>query len=178
MKAKKSQNNAQSHEYREKVKEINELKKSITLKLKDIQSKKSLINELETKIPQQWPPGRSSYTRRIIEIITNVKKQNEETKKVLFETRSIQKDINILNGKIERIFTVADEIIFREAKLNEWNRKCYKSLALLQTTFTQLLEAISNIGVHLREIRHLEEMVQWLFSMFSCTDFLLILGRQ
>ena len=99
MKAKKSQNNAQSHEYREKVKEINELKKSITLKLKDIQSKKSLINELETKIPQQWPPGRSSYTRRIIEIITNVKKQNEETKKVLFETRSIQKDINILNGK-------------------------------------------------------------------------------
>ena len=96
----------------------------------------------------------------------------------MFETRSIQKDINILNGKIERIFTVADEIIFREAKLNEWNRKCYKSLALLQTTFTQLLEAISNIGVHLREIRHLEEMVQWLFSMFSFTDFLLILGRQ
>lgn len=159
LKVKRSENFAQSQEYRDKVKKINELKKSISSKIKEIQSKKTLTNELEAKTPQQWPPGRSSYTRRIIEIIGNVKKQNEETRKVLLETKSIQKDINTLNGKIERIFTVADEVIFREAKLNEWNRKCYKLLALLQTTFSQLLEAVNAIGVHLREIRQLEEMV-------------------
>ena len=159
LKLKRSQSVAQSGEYREKLKRISQMKKSISSKIKDIQSKEVLIGELNAKKPEQWPPGRASYTRRIIEIIGNVKKQNEETKKVLMETKTIQKDINTLNGKIERSFAVSEDIIYREAKLNDWNRKCYKQLALLQATFDQLLESVSNVGVHLREIRHLEEMV-------------------
>lgn len=159
IKLKKSQSLAQNEDYREKMKRIVYLKKSIAAKLKEIQSKESLVAELTAKKPDEWPPGRASYTRRIIEIIGNVKKQNDETKKVLLETKTIQKDINTLNGKIERSFAVSEDIIYREAKLNEWNRKCYKQLALLHTTFDQLLEAVFSVGVHLREIRNLEEMV-------------------
>lgn len=159
VKLKKSQSLAQNEEYRDKMKRIVYLKKSIAAKLKEIQSKESLVGELDAKKPDQWPPARASYTRRIIEIIGNVKKQNDETKKVLMETKTIQKDINTLYGKIERSFAVSEDIIYREAKLNEWNRKCYKQLALLHTTFDQLLEAVSNVGLHLREIRNLEEMV-------------------
>lgn len=141
------------------MKRIGQLKKLISSKLKEIQSKESLVADLNAKKPDQWPPGRASYTRRIIEIIANVKRQNEETKKVLLETKTIQKDINNLNGKIARSFAVSDDIIYREAKLNDWNRKCYKQLALLHSTFDQLLQSVSHVGVHLREIRHLEEMV-------------------
>ncbi|KAI2808915.1 Coiled-coil domain-containing protein 22 [Blomia tropicalis] len=159
IKLKKSQSIAQSEGYRDKLKKINQLKKSISSKIKEIQSKEILVTDLSARTPDQWPPGRASYTRRIIEIIGNVKKQNEETKKVLMETKTIQKEINTLNGKIERSFAVSDDTIYREAKQNEWNRKCYKSLALLQTTFDQLLESVSNVGAHLREIRQLEEMV-------------------
>lgn len=159
LKAKKIENMTQNEEHLAKVKMLNTLKKSIAQKLKEIQSKEYLITELESKIPQQWPPGRGSYTRRIMEIIQNVKKQNDETKKVLLETKSLQKDINNLNGKIERSFMVAEEVLFREAKQNEWNRNCYKSLALLQSTFTELLKGITDIGEHLRQIRQLEEMV-------------------
>lgn len=159
IKLKKSQSIAQSEGYRDKLKKINQLKKSISSKIKEIQSKEILATDLSARTPDQWPPGRASYTRRIIEIIGNVKKQNEETKKVLMETKTIQKEINTLNGKIERSFAVSDDTIYREAKQNEWNRKCYKSLALLQTTFDQLLESVSNVGAHLREIRQLEEMV-------------------
>src|SRR5699024_5907960 len=159
LKLKKSQSVAQNEEYRDKLKRISQMKKTISSKIKEIQSKEDLVNEPNSKKLDQWPPERASYTRRIIEIIGNVKKQNEETKKVLMETQSIQKDINLLNGKISRSLAVSDDIIYREAKLNDWNRKCYKQLALLQTTFDQLLQSVSNVGVHLREIRQLEEMV-------------------
>ena len=80
--------------------------------------------------------------------------------RVLSETKSIQKEINSLNGKIARSFAVSEETIFREAKQNDWNRKCYKTLALLQANFDQLLQLVSTVGAHLREIRHLEEMVE------------------
>ena len=69
-----------------------------------------------------------------------------------------------MNGKIERSFTIADEVLFREARQNEWNRQCYKLLALLQSTFHELLQAINEIGIHLREIRKLEEMVNFLID--------------
>ena len=87
--------------------ELNELKKSINSKLKEIKVKEEMINELMTKMPQQFPPGRSSYTKRIFEIVNNIKKQNDEIKKVLLETRTLQKDINILSGKLSRTFYVA-----------------------------------------------------------------------
>ncbi|XP_054161570.1 coiled-coil domain-containing protein 22 homolog [Oppia nitens] len=139
---------------------LNDLKKSINSKIKEIKAKESLVKELTEKVPQEWPPSRSSYTKRILEIVTNVKKQNEETKKVLLETRFLQKDINNLSGKLSRTFTVADEEIFKDAKHNEWNRKCYKLLASMHEHCDQLLESVSAIGVILREIRQLEESVE------------------
>jgi hypothetical protein len=93
--------------------QLNELKKSITAKVKEIKIKESLVSELTEKLPQQWPPSRSSYTKRILEIVANVKKQNDETKKVLLETRALQKEINNLSGKLSRTFTIADEEIFK-----------------------------------------------------------------
>ncbi|KAH9420587.1 Coiled-coil domain-containing protein 22 [Dermatophagoides pteronyssinus] len=160
LKRKKQQNMIQNEEQMEKIRLINTMKRSIASKLKEIQSKELMIKDMEQRQPQQWPPNRGSYTRRIIEIIQNVKKQNDETLKVVAETKAVQKDINNLNGKIERSFTIADEVLFREARQNEWNRQCYKLLALLQSTFHELLQAINEIGIHLREIRKLEEMIE------------------
>ena len=167
---KKLQNTAQNEAQIEKIRMINTMKKAIASKLKEIQAKESLVKELESRQPQQWPPSRGSYTRRIIEIIQNVKKQNDETLKVVSEMKAVQKDINNLNGKIERSFAIADETLFRDARQNEWNRNCYKSLALLQSSFTELLQAITEIGVHLREIRKLEEMVIFFF-VFQSINF-------
>lgn len=57
--------------------------------------------------------NRSAYTRRILEIVGNIKKQNEEIQKILKDTREVQKEINTLNGQIDRSFTLSDEMIFR-----------------------------------------------------------------
>ena len=107
------ESNAKNERHSALQRKLNDLKKSINAKVKEIKVKESLLKELNEKVPQQWPPSRSSYTKRILEIVANVKKQNEETKKVLLETRTLQKEINTLSGKLSRTFTVADEEIFK-----------------------------------------------------------------
>lgn len=52
------------------------------------------------------------YTRRILEIISNIRKQNNDIQKVLKDTREIQKEIKNLTGQVDRSFTLADELIF------------------------------------------------------------------
>lgn len=48
-----------------------------------------------------------------MEIINNVDKQNMEIKKILEDTRQIQKEINSLEGQLDRCFSIADETLFR-----------------------------------------------------------------
>lgn len=57
--------------------------------------------------------NRSAYTRRILEIIGNIKKQREEIDKVVEDTKQLKRDINIVADRVDRCFTYGDEIIFR-----------------------------------------------------------------
>ena len=57
--------------------------------------------------------NRTFYTQRILSIVANVKKQNEEMYRVLEDVKSVQREINSLQGKVERTFTVTDEMIFK-----------------------------------------------------------------
>ncbi len=61
---------------------------------------------------------RTFYTQRILSIVANVKKQNEEMHRVLEDVKSVQREINSLEGKVERTFTVTDEMIFKVANHN------------------------------------------------------------
>jgi len=59
---------------------------------------------------------RSSYTQRILEIISNIEKQKKEINKNLNDTRQVQKEINSLDGKVERCFISIDELMFKVFK--------------------------------------------------------------
>lgn len=48
-----------------------------------------------------------------MEIIGNISKQKQEIEKVLKDTKELHKEINTLAGRLDRSFTVADEVIFR-----------------------------------------------------------------
>ena len=63
--------------------------------------------------------SRSAYTRRIMEIIGNICKQKEEIDKVLSDTKELQKEINNITGRLDRSFTVADELIFQVSSKNK-----------------------------------------------------------
>ncbi|EFN80618.1 coiled-coil domain-containing protein 22 homolog [Harpegnathos saltator] len=115
-----------------------------------------LVAEVQ-KLPREV--NRSAYTQRILEIINNVRKQRDEISKVLADTREIQKEINMLTGRVERSFTVVDELIFRDARTNEASRKAYKLLATLHSDCNELVSLVEETGATIREIRDLEEQI-------------------
>ena len=115
-----------------------------------------LVTEVH-KLPKEV--NRSAYTQRILEIINNVRKQKDEINKVLADTREIQKEINTLTGRLERSFTVVDELIFRDARTNEASRKAYKLLATLHSDCSELVSLVEETGATIREIRDLEEQI-------------------
>ncbi|OXU25260.1 hypothetical protein TSAR_003804 [Trichomalopsis sarcophagae] len=109
------------------------------------------------KLPREV--NRSAYTQRILEIINNIRKQKDEIDKVLGDTREIQKEINTLTGRLERSFTVVDELIFRDARTKEVSRKAYKLLATLHSDCSELVNLVEETGATIREIRDLEEEI-------------------
>ncbi|GAB1868379.1 Coiled-coil domain-containing protein 22 homolog [Camponotus japonicus] len=120
------------------------------------QQHSQLVAEVQ-KLPKEV--NRSAYTQRILEIINNVRKQRDEINKVLADTREIQKEINTLTGRLERSFTVVDELIFRDARTNEASRKAYKLLATLHSDCNELVSLVEETGATIREIRDLEEQI-------------------
>ena len=57
--------------------------------------------------------SRSSYTKRIMELVGNIQKQKSGIMSILADTQQVQREINQLSGKLERIFIVTDEQIYK-----------------------------------------------------------------
>ncbi|OWF47632.1 coiled-coil domain-containing protein 22 homolog [Mizuhopecten yessoensis] len=104
--------------------------------------------------------NRSAYTQRIMEIVSNIKKQKDGINTVLIDTRAVQKEINQLTGKLDRTFTVTDELIFRNAKKDEAAKKAYRHLAALHESCELLISTVEETGVIMREIRELEDQIE------------------
>jgi len=127
----------------------------------DIKKKEAIIkickNDLESKSNYN---SRSSYTQRILEIISNIKKQKQEINKNLDDTRLLQKEINSLDGKVERCFISIDELMFKVAKKDETIRKCYKLLVAIHTDSSSIIASVKQTGTIGREIKDLEEQIE------------------
>lgn len=63
--------------------------------------------------------SRVSYTRRIMELVGNISKQKEGIAMILADTQQVQREINQLSGKLERVFIITDEQIFKVRVVTE-----------------------------------------------------------
>ncbi|KAJ7317449.1 hypothetical protein JRQ81_003611 [Phrynocephalus forsythii] len=144
-----------------RLSEIRELHERIRSAAEEAKQKdnlhKQLLVELES-LPRDV--SRSAYTQRILEIVSNIRKQKEEITKILSDTKELQKEINTLTGKLDRTFAVTDELVFKDAKRDEAVRKAYKYLAALHENCSQLIQTIEDTGTILRETRDLEEQIE------------------
>ncbi|KAH0628823.1 hypothetical protein JD844_010394 [Phrynosoma platyrhinos] len=140
--------------------------------LKALHDSKEVV-ELES-LPKDV--SRSAYTQRILEIVSNIRKQKEEITKILSDTKELQKEINGLTGKLDRTFAVTDELVFKDAKRDEAVRKAYKYLAALHENCSQLIQTIEDTGTILREIRDLEEQIESETSKKTLSNLERILG--
>ncbi|XP_063842277.1 coiled-coil domain-containing protein 22 homolog [Scylla paramamosain] len=103
--------------------------------------------------------NRSVHTKRIIDISAKVRKQKQEIDRVLADTRTIQKEINILSGKLERTFTVVEGTAYKEAANNERVRQVYRAVAAVHEGCGELVDIVRETGATQREISDLREQV-------------------
>jgi hypothetical protein len=52
------------------------------------------------------------YTRQILDILSNISKQRQDTSKIIEDVKATQKDINLLEGKLYRTYIEADNKVF------------------------------------------------------------------
>nr|XP_022906942.1 coiled-coil domain-containing protein 22 [Onthophagus taurus] len=144
-------------EKRTKIKEIRVKNQQLS---NDIKSKEKMEKGLKEECERIGKnTGRSAYTKRILEIIGNINKQNKEIDKILDDTKQVQKEINNLNGQLDRSFTLSDELIFRNAIHDEMSRSAYKLLATLHSDCGAIIQAITELGLTERESRNLQEQI-------------------
>ncbi|KAF5302283.1 hypothetical protein FQA39_LY10322 [Lamprigera yunnana] len=129
--------------------------------LKELSAKEKMEVELTAELEKlNKNTNRSAYTRRILEIIANIKKQNDEIQKILLDTKIVQKEINNLNGQLDRSFALSDELIFRDAKRDTMARSAYKLLATLHNDCGDVVQAVTNLGLVERECRTVQEQIE------------------
>ena len=87
--------------------------------------------------------SRSVYTRRIVDISAKVRKQKEEIDRVLADTRTIQKEINTLSGKLERTFTVVEGLAYKVSTVQFLLFLSMKVILFVQGINTYLYFSIS-----------------------------------
>ncbi|KAF6199768.1 hypothetical protein GE061_006066 [Apolygus lucorum] len=140
---------------------VSALRSKLDVVTRQIHAKQQQMQQLQKEF-DQLPKNiiRSSYTRRIMEIIGNIKKQKDEIDKILRDTKELQRNTNGLFGTLDRLFTVVDETIFRNAKKDEHSKKAYKHLATLHTDCSDIVRMVMETGTIEREIRDLQEQVE------------------
>lgn len=150
-------NESEAQELQERLQNAKQKCRKANEELKEKDQLLAQLSDQYSKLTKQT--NRSAYTRRILEIISNIKKQSNDIDKILIDTRGVQKEINTLNGQLERSFALSDEVIFRDAKQEDTARKAYKLLATMHTEYGEVVRASTDLGSIIRESRNLQEQV-------------------
>lgn len=154
----------QNSQMEQKLEETKQLRMQINEFNTELSAKEAILDELSKELEQlvktsSKSPNRQFYVKRILEICSNIDKQRKEIDKILIDTRAIQKDLNQLSGKLERIFNATDELLFKDAKQSEVNKKVYKLFVNINSDYEKMLESLEQTSQLDRECRDLEDQV-------------------
>ena len=117
---------------------------------------------------------RASYTHRILDIVTSLDKQTNDTKKIISEIRSIQKLLKITQGAVDRADAVAEEMIFSSASADTGDKdkiNTYKRLKKLRNLFTQSINIVTKVGQLDALSRELEAAIEEKQNRISVINF-------
>ena len=147
-------------EIESETRKLQQLKEDIRESAVENQLKDATIVQLKEEYENvNKDTQRSSYTTRIMEILANIQKQKQEIEKVLIDMKQVQKEINQLEGKVGRIYSLTDEKIFKAAKKDDSLKVLYKNLVTLHSTFGNIINTIEQTGSTERYIKDLEDQI-------------------
>jgi hypothetical protein len=156
----------------DEMKVFRELMQKMVSDLKDKQDySQTLKDELE-KLPRNI--NRNIYTFRIMDIISQVAKQNKEIEKIIGDIHDIQKAINQANSSLQRADTIAEEKIYAAANTpgsDPAMTDAYRHLRRLRSTFEQLVVTVEKIGQEDKAARGLETKIEQEQARVSANNF-------
>jgi hypothetical protein len=110
--------------------------------------------------------SRAVYTRRILDIVKNVKKQKVEINKILIDMRNLMKEITLISDTLSRSYAVTDNQMFADAKKDESSKVAYKDLVAMDTSFKKLVQMLEETGDARNGIMELEIKIEQLKVRF------------
>lgn len=155
-------------ESRVKLEQIKAMRDEIKRLIDEIKQRDERYKQLvEAYRAMKNTQNRAIYTRRILDIVRNVKKQKIDIARILEDTRAMQKEINGIREHLARIYAVADEKIYQDAKRDQEKgsrdsskRDIYKQVVDLNKGFEVLIATIEEIGQTRATILNLESKIE------------------
>jgi hypothetical protein len=153
-----------------KVEHIKQMRIEMKKKAEDIRAKAKLHTQLVeelNKLPKSV--NRQVYVKRIMDVLRNLRKQDQLIKTVLADVRQVQKEINIASQAKIRSFDVADEVIYQAAlkesqggvPVNQrFGAPAYQNVVALRDSFNRLVEQVEETGRCKNEIRDVTAKVE------------------
>merc|ERR1711874_334653 len=129
----------------------------------EIKMKENLIGNLKREIEslKSGEKPREFYTSRILDLVRQIERLRSGVDQVIEDVKSVQKDINNLNGKLERTFI---EITFTmENMINNKEPYIEQSLDItrkIHANASDIVETIRKTGAIGREIRDMESQIK------------------
>ena len=114
------------------------------------------------------------YTFRIMDIITQVGKQNKEIEKITSDIHDIQKMINQSTSSLQRADAIAEEKIYAAANSPGSEQSMvdsYRHLRNLRQKFEQLTNTVDKIGQQEKLARNLETKIEQEQARISANNF-------
>uniref|UniRef100_A0A914CAC8 Coiled-coil domain-containing protein 22 homolog n=1 Tax=Acrobeloides nanus TaxID=290746 RepID=A0A914CAC8_9BILA len=142
---------------------VREMQQRIEEHQKLIDQKTRTLAKLEKesrKILNSPQIDRSKYVKRIMEIVANVNKQKEDILKVVDSIRKIEKEINYLNGNLDRTLTVVDRWLSKAVEKDVIMQKAHKLLLRLHEQCGLVITAIKEKGQISRQIDELTDEIE------------------
>jgi len=155
-------------ESRVKLEQIKSMREEIKRLIEEIKQRDERYKQLvEAYRAMKNTQNRTIYTRRILDIVRNVKKQNVDISRILEDTRAMQKEINGIADHLKRIYAIAEEKIYKDAKKDQdrgsrdtGKKDIFKQVVALNEGFEKLIAIIEEIGQTRATILNLESKIE------------------
>lgn len=108
---------------------------------------------------------RPGYTRRILDVVRQIRKQKAEIGKIVKDVRSVQAELVGLSDKLRKTAAQAMETMEKAATENAKEavfRQAFRQLVTLQDTFSELVSVVTAAGQTDNEIRDLDNRIEQL----------------
>jgi hypothetical protein len=153
-----------------KLEEIKKIRAEIKALQDLIAEKEAQFKELTVVYKKLPDESRDTYTGKIMELVKNVKKQSAEIKRILSETKSLQKEINTLTDRLNRTFGIVEDMIFQDAEKDKSAAAAYKLLASINSEYQRITDKIGETGNATNASLGLEDKIEKLQERIGTLD--------